>query len=328
MYHGGTQVSHPGTHSSPPLTSWHSYFRPQAIHEFGSLQDGGMRANNPTEAGLWELAVLWPTCARPALVVSVGTGSQRSPVHELEPPRGRWRDGFVSRILRAFLSSPCLHGQNSWLALMNRLDAETRSSFLRLNVEFDGAEPALDDTEHMADLRRLARHTAVDVGLYRDRIWASSFFFELVQPPTLQRGLYLCHGLLRSRFDDARPVLQAITRSGADVHVEVDRNVFVKLGRLDHCCRHCGSLALPIHFDVRRLEDAVNIVLAWGDSRRYPVSGSPHPMQWFVDAQNSWLRGYDGGWRGERAGKCCATGRKRRSSSASRGPRKRTKTTG
>lgn len=121
------------------------YLRPKEVKGFGLLQDGGLRANNPIEAGLWELSSIWPGHARPGLVLSVGTGYQGSPAHELGSGRGFWADSFMPRIVRAFLSSPCLHGQNSWKSLLNRVDEAARDDFFRLNLEFDEEEPALDD---------------------------------------------------------------------------------------------------------------------------------------------------------------------------------------
>ncbi|KAK5086203.1 hypothetical protein LTR70_007448 [Exophiala xenobiotica] len=64
------------------------YLRPKKIKGFGLLQDGGLRANNPIEAGLWELGSIWPGHARPGLVLSVGTGYQGSPAHELGGGQG------------------------------------------------------------------------------------------------------------------------------------------------------------------------------------------------------------------------------------------------
>ena len=159
------------------------------VQGFGLLQDGGLRANNPIEAGLWELDSIWPGHARPGLVLSVGTGYQGSPAHELGGRRGFWFDSFMPRIIRVFLSSPCLHGQNSWIPLLNRVDKAGQVDFFRLNLEFDEQEPALDDVAQLPWLCELTMNTTLNLIPYRNAIWASAFLFELIERPLLSRGL-------------------------------------------------------------------------------------------------------------------------------------------
>src|SRR3954470_21120211 len=121
MYCCSTWVGHfeSACHGASFLTR-NRFFRPKSLEYFGAQQDGGMRANNPTEAALWELGCVWPDHPNPHLVLSVGTGYQNLSVNELGPYRGIWLDGFLLRILRAFLSSPSLDGESSWSALLNR----------------------------------------------------------------------------------------------------------------------------------------------------------------------------------------------------------------
>ncbi|KAJ9493556.1 hypothetical protein H2202_010972 [Exophiala xenobiotica] len=138
------------------------YFRPKEIAPFGALQDGGIRANNPTDAALWELNCIWPESNGPHLVLSVGTGCQKPVSHELGPYRGVWLDGFIPRILRAFLSSPSLDAESSWMALWNRLDANTREHYHRLSCEFDGELPDLDDSSQIPRLIHMTKSSTVD----------------------------------------------------------------------------------------------------------------------------------------------------------------------
>lgn len=246
-----------------------------------------MRANNPTEAGLWELSVIWPSQPEPSLVLSIGTGFAQAPAHELLRSRGFWLDGFMPRILRAFLSSPCLHGQNSWLALLNRLDAETKKKFLRMNVEFEEQEPALDDTSQFPRLRALALQTKLDYSDYRNKIWATSFFFELTSSPRYVRGLYRCDSVVGSRFNDARPLLTAITKRYGSAAIVLDGSIVQALD-IDLCCRDCGCLRMSIQFDVHRLDDQLAIKLRCDDLLDYAVSGSPYSVLKLDKLQTLW----------------------------------------
>ncbi|KIW24829.1 uncharacterized protein PV07_10519 [Cladophialophora immunda] len=144
-----------------------SYFRPKVIKHFGALQDGGITDNNPTEKALWELGCIWP-----------------DPLdHDSELYRGIWLDGFVPRILRAFLSSPSLDADNSWAALSNRLHDDVRERFHRLTLEFADELPELDDTSQIPRLIQIATHSPLDLDEEKRKLWASRFFFELHSKP-------------------------------------------------------------------------------------------------------------------------------------------------
>ncbi|KAK5188064.1 hypothetical protein LTR92_011765 [Exophiala xenobiotica] len=151
------------------------YFRPKEIAPFGALQDGGISANKPTDAALWELNCIWPETNGPHLVLSVGTGCQKSLSHELGPYRGVWLDGFIPRILRAFLSSPSLDAESSWMALWNRLDANTRERYHRLSCEFNGELSDLDDSSQIPRLIHMTKSSTVDYDTLKCKLWASRF---------------------------------------------------------------------------------------------------------------------------------------------------------
>lgn len=62
-----------------------------------------MRANNPVDAGLLEIGVIWPSTRKPDLVLSVGTGYVETP----ESPavkflQGILTDGMIPRLFRSF----------------------------------------------------------------------------------------------------------------------------------------------------------------------------------------------------------------------------------
>ncbi|KAK5080184.1 hypothetical protein LTS08_008758 [Lithohypha guttulata] len=300
------------------------YFTPKSLPGFGGLQDGGMRANNPTEAGLWELAMIWPENPQPNLVLSVGTGFAKAPTHELLQRRGFWLDGFMPRILGAFLASPCLHGQNSWLALLNRLDNDSREAFVRLNIEFESEEPALDDTKQLPLLHDLARNSKIDYIPLRNKLWALSFFFEITALPKFGSGSYTCYGVVRSRFDDVRPVLTAICRQYNNLSIAVDGCPEIELST-EQCCAQCGSLRFPVQFDVKRLEDTMDIVLRFEEGIRHSICGLPTSTRRVIDLQKAWFGDHTSTWSLS-ADECCVKTRKRKNTTDDRGAAKRSKT--
>ena len=300
------------------------YLRPKCIPNFGLLQDGGLRANNPIEAGLWELNSIWPGHARPGLVLSVGTGYQGSPAHELRTDQGFWFNSCMPRIVRAFLSSPCLHGQNSWTSLLNRVDEVSRDDFFRLNLEFEGAEPALDDVAQIPWLCDLTMTCAVDLTPYRNAIWASAFFYELVERPTLLRGYYTCHGIIYCGFQDARPLLQAIRRAYPGTKVMLDDKVLSNFGCDGDHCASCGFFHQRIEFEVRHLDTTVNLTLAFTKEMRRHCSSFPNTIQWIMDKQNR--HGQLRSWHSVGSCPCPPPARKRHACSSGERASKRRKT--
>ncbi|KAK5093250.1 hypothetical protein LTS08_008949, partial [Lithohypha guttulata] len=288
------------------------YLRPKMVQGFGLLQDGGLRANNPIEAGLWELDSIWPGHARPGLVLSVGTGYQGSPAHELGRRRGFWFDSFMPRIIRAFLSSPCLHGQNSWISLLNRVDKAAQVDFFRLNLEFEEEEPALDDVAQVPWLCELTMNTTLNLTPYRNAIWASAFLFELIEQPLLSRGLYTCEGVIYCSFQDARPLLQAIHRAYTGPHIALDAKVLSRLGRDDDCCSGCGFFQSRVKFEVRHLDITVDLSIVFEKETRRHISSFPNTVQWFVDKQTR--DGQLRSWHSVAKCPCSGSDRKRKAS--------------
>lgn len=304
------------------------------------MYDGGMKANNPIEAGLWQLSSIWPGHARPGLVLSVGTGYQDAPAHELatstaqtgvwtntcfaardssEVPRSHsswlhwfWCNSFVPRIFRAFYSSPCLHGQNSWKALLNRVDEHSRGDFFRLNLEFLGQEPPLDDSNQLSRLSDLASNCTLDLRAYRDAIWASAFFYELVELPQLYHGYYTCRGMIYCTFQDARPLLQAIRRAYPLPKLMLGDTIITEFGAERDCCSTCGLLRQRVEFEIRHLTTTVNLSLGYEPGLRRHLSSFPNTIQWIIDRQSKY--GQFKAWDSVAKHPCCGTSRKRNAS--------------
>lgn len=277
------------------------------IGPFGALQDGGIRANNPTDAALWELNCIWPESNGPNLVLSIGTGHQNPVQHDTGSYRGIWLDGFIPRILRAFLSSPSLDADSSWMALWNRLDDNTRERFHRLSCEFDGEIPALDDSAQIPRLIQMAHSTMLDFEVLKRSLWASRFFFELDAKPQRIRGYYVCRGTIFCRFRDCRAVIGALRRRFRSPKIIMENRIMLDLNDDTLFCQRCGYFKGTVVFEVSHLGQTVSLGLKFDNERHSHLASFPKPMEWFLARQFK-----DGQWhQWQPPTVCCETQLKR-----------------
>ena len=246
-----------------------------------------MKANNPTGLGIWELKRIWPGSSKPSVVVSVGTGSRAKQIEFTHVSSTHIHDGYLARAYRAFMSSPSLDGQTSWLDLLNGLEDEERKNYYRLNLSFDGTEPELDDASCMPDIRQKVLAQYVVSHKRKNALWASRFFFEICDKPQYYCGYYRCSGTILCIFQDARPLLSCITRAHPQASFVLHQNkTFATLAQ-SACCKSCGMLWLPVSFEITQLYQSIDIALVLDDAHSCHISGFPHPIQWFVDQQKS-----------------------------------------
>jgi hypothetical protein len=246
-----------------------------------------MKANNPTGLGLWELKRIWPGSSKPSVVVSVGTGSRAKQVEFTHASKTHIHDGYLSRAYRAFMSSPSLDGQTSWLDLLNGLDDEERENYHRLNLSFDDAEPELDDASCMPDIRQKVLAQYVESHKRKNALWASRFFFEICEKPQYYCGYYRCSGTILCIFRDARPLVSVITRAYQKASFVLQQNKIFPTLAASACCKSCGMFWLPVSFETTQLYQSIEIALVLDDAHSCHISGFPHPLQWFVDQQKN-----------------------------------------
>ena len=237
----------------------------------------------------WECPKIWTASTSIDVVLSLGTGTRdlvQSP--QVSTFRHIISDGFIPRLYRSLMSS--LDGEQTWRDAVNRLDDRRKRKYFRLNVQFRGQEPRLDDVHSMDELRRSVLLQPSDVGNLKSiafALLAASFYFELDTTPFYQNGYYVCRGRIRCR-NDIRAVLAALR------HLGVVRSEFWissrGLGTLtgDDVCGVCHEYGNSIHFCVRTLSEIVQLDLGL-DRERCNVSGFPRSIDWFIDQQR--LRG-------------------------------------
>jgi len=151
---------------------------------------GNFEYNNPVELADIERKLIWPDTENspPDILISVGAGYDLS----IKKP-SRWSNNWRSksksddRVLLDPVQSS-LDAQNTWDHYHDSLLAKPRdeSRYVRLNPSVDFAVPKLDDVDEMAAYKKEVRKVLRSLALtdYAQQLIASSFFFDILQPPT------------------------------------------------------------------------------------------------------------------------------------------------
>lgn len=176
------------------------------MENLGCYQDGGLRHNNPINIALWECKKIWPQVTQNEVdyVVSLGTGTcapiDASTTHN-SSNGSSWKDLFILRLYRSLMAS--MDGQKIWTELRNQLPEGNIDRYFRLNVQFKGREPQLDDIKSMHQLNRIKPSRFVHTSLMTDLVetmLANQFFLELTRLPTYQGGVYSCAARIKTRL--------------------------------------------------------------------------------------------------------------------------------
>lgn len=156
---------------------------------------------------------MFPTAAKPSLVVLLGTGSAKDTSPSITSFRRLWKDSFPLRIFRAFWN----HGsaKRAWQQLLSQQSVDQKDEFFRFDIEFEGAEPPLDDVSKMYQVGRLAREAMLASPMLDRlvrRIRAELFVLELdpTRPCKLVNGIFECVGYITCRLRANTPVLETL----------------------------------------------------------------------------------------------------------------------
>jgi hypothetical protein len=278
-----------------------------------------MRANNPSAVARTELRYIWPQTSKPHVLVSIGTGYSRQDSADVGTDRGFLRDGFVSRILRAFMTSPAVDGDSGWLNLIDNLSAEERKRHFRLSLQFTGDPPALDDASSVPHLEAHATSHNEDYSELVRCLWASRFFLEFQNEPCYSAGEYLCQIAIRFEGDDIRPFLEVICQKYSCPQLKQGSRIVSRLYQRDGICETCGHLQLAVSFKVRSLDECVSVRLVYSSTASAPINGDGRSIAWFLERQM--LHGHLRRWPSQRP--CCRNRLPSRSQQTSRNNRKR-----
>lgn len=263
----------------------HSFFPPKHINDVGTFQDAGLLENDPVLWALSEAAALYPHSREPDFVLSLGTGEPGPSNYDAPTSdcRGVRKNGMLrrtcdlilektrDRTVRRACKTAALAG-----SVLHRIH--------RLSVDFDGAEPRLDDTSSIPELTLKAQADPAltpKIDLVARCMVASLFYFELDALPQWCNGRYVLSGYvgcsIRSGDAALGALLQKLSSSRARFLVgDWAISDASYLGK-------DGNFCLRIDVETR---DRFAITLQLADEEAGSnISGSPFSVQRLVAAQ-------------------------------------------
>ncbi|KAI9770218.1 MAG: hypothetical protein M1839_003246 [Geoglossum umbratile] len=194
----------------------------ERLKSHGLFHDGGLRHNNPSQLGLCEARKRWPGVQQPDILLSCGTGTARCPQspRDDQPERQNLlKNGFIPRLIRCWSRS--LDAQEAWEQLQNTLDVNSRQRYYRLDIEFDGQEPQLDDVSKMTEMvNRTKREVAKPSSIALIEKLSNSLI-ELSSPPIQTTEGLKCKAHLMCRVNrmQSQKLIQRLAACQATVQV-------------------------------------------------------------------------------------------------------------
>jgi hypothetical protein len=200
LYISGTLVRFPISVPTCHVTDTSNrFFKPQTVRTLGIFQDGGLQHNNPASIAQWERKFIWKNREEPDFALSLGTGTSSVTAGSNSGSISR----FYVRLYKSFMRN--LDGEDAWKRFLNSVAPTARHRYHRLNIQFPGPEPSLDDAQQIPELKASVS-TAVQernelIVTIVDYMIASMFYFELDSLPVPREGGYMCSGYIFCRLD-------------------------------------------------------------------------------------------------------------------------------
>ncbi|KAK1506523.1 uncharacterized protein CCOS01_16575 [Colletotrichum costaricense] len=262
------------------------YFTPWRIDGLGAFQDGGLVANNPSYIALQETASLYPVTPDPSIFVSVGTGSSQADEPPSSESGGPWRDCFPLRLVRALWNLGST--KRTWQQVITNKQVGHTGEFFRFDVEFEGAEPPLDDLSDFSDADDVFEGLP-ELERLAICLRAELFVFELnpVQPIRFVNGEFECLGHIRCRLGaDSDEFVAFMTQLDAAL-------AFFRVG--DRTLAGCfqdqslldagGNFCKEVRFRVASRDEPIPITLWERPAEGCNISGSPFNLRRLVREQ-------------------------------------------
>lgn len=263
-----------------------SYFPAKFIRGLGFVQDGGAgKHNNPIDPAEWESNAIWNT--GPDLALSIGTGYTQdsgSPTIAASKSRLRFRDRFFPRLFRLF--GAVLDAQSNWEDHLNRVRADQRHKYFRMNIALQEGF-SLDDVDKIPEMERLAKTFLYnyDFSSIIDALFAAAFFFELHKRPVTQKNSCVCLGSIRCRSPDSKALVARILEEYPAACFTTDDGTHLGPINHDSICLDCGGYSKSTSFAVYHPDQTMSISLRFSRSIQHTISGFPQSMSHFVRKQ-------------------------------------------
>jgi hypothetical protein len=247
-----------------------------------------LQQNDPGSLALEEVAAMYPFVDEPSLVVSLGTGSRRMDDEpRMLPSRGIFKDGFIPRLFRAFMVSMKSNGHK----FRSRRSEGRKEQYFRFDIEFNGPEPALDDTSKMQELKAAARsaiHGSKELDRLARCVVAEWFVFELERKPSKEYGKYICVGRIMCRLRANHPafgdLIDQLSKKSAKFLLQghplegsIQNGSYLDAG---------GNFSKKVTVELVDGRSRITIQLQEGSSEPCNISGSPFTINSLVAAQH------------------------------------------
>jgi hypothetical protein len=276
-------VCHPSHFYFALLTVLYRFFPPKEIRGVGTFQDAGPLENDPLVSALSEVAAMFPQIEQPDYIVSLGTGTPRSkgvgPSMSVSSPLSLRKYGAFPRLCRMF-----------WEKMRDRQVKQifrTHPRYHRLDMEFDNAEPRLDDTESIHELQSKVENdpsvSNVIDNIARCAI-ASLFYFELDSIPVGCNRQYIGTGFIFCSLRRTDPLFKLLLDQLSSMAATFYLNNCPIPGTVgdQSCIGKDGNFRKRIELN---LSGKFTISLKQGDSDPCHISGSPYMIDKLISAQ-------------------------------------------
>jgi hypothetical protein len=257
------------------------FFPPKEINGVGTFQDPGPLENDPLISALSEMATTFPLVEEPDFMVSLGTGAPRTrgdkPSMSVSGPLTLWKDGALPRLWRMF-----------WERMRDRHVKRvfrTHPRYHRLDIEFDGEPPRLDDTKSICELQLKAQEDH-SISKVIDNVAqcaiASLFYFELDSMPEGCNGEHTGTGTIFCSVRQSDPAFTLLLNQLSNATFYLNNcPIPGQIGDHSFICKD-GNFRKRVELS---LSGRFTISLKQGDAEPCNISGSPYLIDKLITAQ-------------------------------------------
>lgn len=258
------------------------------INDVGTFQDAGALENDPLLWALAEAAAYRPYAGQPDFVISLGTGESGTSNYDVSTSdcRSLRKNGMMHRMRDLLLER--MRDRTVQRACKSvALAGKVLNRVHRLNVDFDGPEPRLDDTSMIPELTLKSQADpalAPKIDVVARRMVASLFYFELDALPQWRNGRYAFRGCIRCSIRHGDAALAALLRKLYRSHGRFLVGDWAVSDASDaSCIGKDGNFCLSLDVETR---DKFAITLQLADEEvGSDISGSPFSLRKLIAAQ-------------------------------------------
>ncbi|KAH7308904.1 phospholipase [Stachybotrys elegans] len=254
-----------------------TFFPPKHIDGVGLLQDAGPLENDPLVSALFLVADIWPHIDKPDFVLSLGTGEPKLlETLAMEDSCSAPRNGMLPRLCRLFW-------EKTRDGKMRQL-FQAQTWYHRLNVQFNGSEPRLDDVRAVPGMKSKVNEDSslsakVD-NVIRYMI-ASLFYFELEAIPHRYGGRYLGSGHILCSVKAKDPAFPPLMERLKSSKFRIDGYADMQAVD-DNCFDENGNFRKLVKLET---EGRFAITLSEQTTEPCHISGSPLSVEKLVKLQ-------------------------------------------